>query len=52
MAKKAKVKVKSKVKPKAKSNGQSNRELIGKARMRTVTHIRYNAEGQPRRKGW
>lgn len=46
MAKKAKAKVKSKAKAK------SNRELIGKARMRTVTHIKYNAEGQPRRRGW
>lgn len=48
MAKKAKVKVKGKAKPK----GNSNRELIGKARLRTVTHIRFNANGEPRRKGW
>lgn len=46
MAKKAKVKVKSKPK------GNSNRELIGKARMRTVTHIRFNANGESRKKGW
>ena len=49
---KAKVKVKSKGKPKGQSNGQSNRDLIGKARMRTVTHIRFKADGSPRRKGW
>lgn len=45
MAKKAKIRPKSKPK-------KSNRELIGKARVRTVTHIRFNADGSPRRKGW
>ena len=46
MAKKAKVKVKSKAQPK------SNRELVGTTKVRTITHIRFNAKGEPRRKGW
>lgn len=46
MAKKAKAKVKSKPK------NQSNRELIGTTKVRTITHIRFNAKGEPRRKGW
>lgn len=46
MAKKAKVKVKSKPK------GNSNRELVGKTKVRTITHIRFNAKGEPRRKGF
>lgn len=44
----AKAKVKVKKNPKAKSN----RELIGRTKVRTITHIRFNAEGEPRRKGW
>lgn len=46
MAKKAKVKIKNK--PKAKSN----RELIGKTKVRTTAHLLINAEGNPRKKGW
>ncbi|MBD5224831.1 MAG: hypothetical protein HDS68_02545 [Bacteroidales bacterium] len=46
MAKKAKVKVKSKPK------NQSNRQLIGKTKVRTTTHLLINADGNQRRKGW
>ena len=44
MAKRAAVKVKAKSRPKGKPLAQT------KARMNT--HIRFNAKGEPRKKGW
>lgn len=52
MAKKAKVKVKAKNKPKQQTKKKSNRELIGKVKVRTTAHLLINADGKPRRKGW
>lgn len=46
MAKKAKVKVKNRPK------NQSNRQQIGKTKVRTTMHIRFDADGNQRRKGW
>ncbi|MBD5367229.1 MAG: hypothetical protein HDR82_09595 [Bacteroides sp.] len=48
MAKKAKVKVK----PKPNSGKSTNRELIGKTKVRTIAHIQFDANGQKRKKGW
>lgn len=46
MAKKAKVKVKVKNRPKA----QSKPRLIGRTKVRTIAHIRFDADGNPRNK--
>lgn len=51
---KAKVKVKKnpKAKPKTQTPEKSNRMLIGRTKVRTIAHLRFNADGEPRRKGW
>lgn len=46
MAKKAKVKIKNRPK------NQSNRQLIGKTKVKTTAHLLINADGSQRRKGW
>ena len=43
---KAKVKAKSKGKPKI----QAKPRLIGKTKVRTIAHIRFDADGNPRKK--
>lgn len=48
MAKKAKVRVRAK----SNAKGQSTPKLIGKTKVRTIAHLRINANGESRRKGW
>lgn len=38
--------------PKPKSKPKSKPKLIGKTKVRTIAHLRFNAEGKPRRKGF
>lgn len=50
---KTKAKIKVKPKPKGSNPGKpTNRELIGKTKVRTIAHLLINADGKPRRKGW